>query len=353
MPGADALLLYGANGATGRRIVELAVGAGLRPVVAGRRRDALAEIGLGHQLEIRTAEAEDIGTVLDGIAVVVSCLPAYSVHGLPVVRAAVEAGVHYVDCSGEPAFLQHVVDHFDAPARRSGAVLVPAAGLGVASNLAVDEAARGLGAIQRVRTVYRFHDLRPSVGTLRSSLVLMAGPVMVFDGPSGRFVPSRGRVRRLSGGFGLPFPSNDPVMIHRSHPSATIESYLVSPVAPLAAPLLPAVSMICRHRSVVSALENLAGRRKGARAEGARGRIDVAVTVEGEAGQRTVATRVANVYDFTALVAFQAARRLLAADLPAGVHGPTELVDREALGLQTLPRPERSGPLSRTGRKLS
>lgn len=353
MPGADALLVYGANGATGRRIVELAVRAGLRPVVAGRRRDALAEVGLGHRLEVRTAEAEDIGTVLDGIDVVVSCIPAYGVHGIPVVRAAVEAGVHYVDCSGEPAFLQHVVDYFDGPARRSGTVLVPAAGLGVASNLAVDEAARGLGAIHRITTVYRFHDMRPSAGTLRSSLVLMAGPVMVFDGPSGRFVRSRRRVRRLAGGFGLPFPSNDPVMIHRSHPSATIESYLVNAVAPLAAPLLPAISMICRNRSVVGALEKLDGRLKGARAEGARGRIEVAVKVEGEAGRRTVTTRVANIYDFTALVAFQAARRLLAADLPSGVHGPTELVDPKALGLETLPRPERSGPLSVPGRAES
>src|SRR5438477_439059 len=121
----DRLLIYGANGATGRRIVELAVAAGLRPVVSGRRREALDELAQTFGVEIRPAGLSDVGSVLDGVRVVVSCVGPYIRYGVPVVRAAVEAGAHYVDCTGEPEYLQRVIDEFDQVARSGGSVLVP------------------------------------------------------------------------------------------------------------------------------------------------------------------------------------------------------------------------------------
>jgi short subunit dehydrogenase-like uncharacterized protein len=97
--------VLGATGSTGTRIAALAADAGVPTVVVGRRREALERLAHGTALEVRvsTPEPRALDEALAGANVVVNGVGPYSAFGRQVVEAAIRAGAHYVDFSGEPA----------------------------------------------------------------------------------------------------------------------------------------------------------------------------------------------------------------------------------------------------------
>ena len=65
------ILIYGANGYTGRLVVERALARGLRPVLAGRNRQAVEaladETGLSSRVfDLKGRVADDLGGVVGG-----------------------------------------------------------------------------------------------------------------------------------------------------------------------------------------------------------------------------------------------------------------------------------------------
>ncbi|MCO6485828.1 MAG: saccharopine dehydrogenase NADP-binding domain-containing protein, partial [Saprospiraceae bacterium] len=111
------LLLFGATGFTGQLVAaELARHAGrgsARIAIAGRARDRL--IALRDSLP---APATSIGIVLADVKdpaslqamaartrVLINTAGPYNWYGEPVVKACLEAGTHYLDITGEPAFV--------------------------------------------------------------------------------------------------------------------------------------------------------------------------------------------------------------------------------------------------------
>jgi short subunit dehydrogenase-like uncharacterized protein len=62
------LLIYGANGYTGALIARLAVARGLRPILAGRNREAVAALAVPLGLEYRVFALEDAAALDAGLA---------------------------------------------------------------------------------------------------------------------------------------------------------------------------------------------------------------------------------------------------------------------------------------------
>jgi hypothetical protein len=129
---ASRIVVFGATGYTGRLVAERLVAQGARPVLAGRDDARVAEIAerLGG-LETAHADAMRQNSVFDLVGrgdVLVSTVGPFVKWGTPAVRAAVAAGATYLDSTGEAAFIRRVFEEFDAPARRSGAALLPAMG---------------------------------------------------------------------------------------------------------------------------------------------------------------------------------------------------------------------------------
>ncbi|KAI5171504.1 hypothetical protein NEFER03_0826 [Nematocida sp. LUAm3] len=60
--------------------------------------------------------------------VVVNCIGPFIYTGLPIIEAAIRAGTHYVDCTGEPAFIQKSYDMFGEKAKKEGVMVVHACG---------------------------------------------------------------------------------------------------------------------------------------------------------------------------------------------------------------------------------
>ncbi len=122
------VLVHGATGHTGRFVVEELLGRGISPVLAGRSADRLAAAGPAG-LERRVFGFDDpvlLREALAGVGAVVNCAGPFLDTALPLARAAVEVGAHYLDVTAEQPVVQQLYGELDAPARSAGVAVVPA-----------------------------------------------------------------------------------------------------------------------------------------------------------------------------------------------------------------------------------
>jgi short subunit dehydrogenase-like uncharacterized protein len=121
-------MIYGANGYTGELIAREAVRRGHRPILAGRSTapvKALAE-ELGCAWRVFDLAAPE----LEGVRAVLHCAGPFSHTSAPMVRACLEARVHYLDITGEITVFESVFRR-DAEAKARGIVLLPGVGFDV------------------------------------------------------------------------------------------------------------------------------------------------------------------------------------------------------------------------------
>lgn len=127
------LLIYGANGYTGRLIAREAAQRRLKPLLAGRNRDqidALAkELGLLRRVFELDHPAE-IARNLDGVNLVLHCAGPFSRTAAPMLNACLDANVHYVDITGEIAVFE-LCHHAHIRARHQGTVVLSGSGFDV------------------------------------------------------------------------------------------------------------------------------------------------------------------------------------------------------------------------------
>jgi short subunit dehydrogenase-like uncharacterized protein len=135
------IILLGATGYTGRLTAEAMVRAGLAPVLAGRRHDAVARLAdrlaplaprPATEPSIAIADAGNPASVRRLIEssddVLVSTVGPFVEWGDAAVAAAVDAGAAYLDSTGEPPFIRRVFEDFGPRAAASGARLITAFG---------------------------------------------------------------------------------------------------------------------------------------------------------------------------------------------------------------------------------
>ncbi|MEO7432351.1 MAG: saccharopine dehydrogenase NADP-binding domain-containing protein [Dokdonella sp.] len=129
----DPILIYGANGYTGALIAEEAVRRGLKPVLAGRNRDALDALAQKLSLTRRVFTLEDpaeIARHFDGIDLLLNCAGPFSQTAVPLLEACLEHSVHYLDITGEIDVF--ALCHRAQPrAQRQGIVVAPGVGFDV------------------------------------------------------------------------------------------------------------------------------------------------------------------------------------------------------------------------------
>lgn len=125
-------MLFGATGYTGRLTAEALADSGASFAIAGRNRSKLQALAqqLGHP-ETHVVEGGDIGALVDalgGCKVLVTTVGPFVRLGETAVRAALEAGVHYIDSTGEGPFIDRLRTEFNPAALEAGSVLAPAMG---------------------------------------------------------------------------------------------------------------------------------------------------------------------------------------------------------------------------------
>jgi hypothetical protein len=118
---AGRIVVFGATGYTGTLTARALVAKGARPVLAGRDRTALATLAeeLGG-LETARADVEEprsVRALVERDDVLVTTVGPFLKYGHAALDAAVDAGAHYIDCTGEPPFVREVFESYGPKAR--------------------------------------------------------------------------------------------------------------------------------------------------------------------------------------------------------------------------------------------
>lgn len=61
--------------------------------------------------------------------IIVTTIGPYSLYGEHAYKACAEAGTHYVDVTGEAAWVHKMIKTYEATAKQTGAILIPQAGI--------------------------------------------------------------------------------------------------------------------------------------------------------------------------------------------------------------------------------
>jgi short subunit dehydrogenase-like uncharacterized protein len=345
------IVLFGATGYTGRLTAEALIARGAAPVLAARNAAALeklaADLGGAETAVADVTEPDSVRALLDRGDVLVTTVGPFLRYGGPALAAAVAAGAHYFDSTGEGPFISTVFDH-DDEARKAGVGLLTAFGFDfVPGNLAAGLALRDAPDAVRADIGYFIASPGASGGTRAS----MAG--MLFEHGfalrGGRIVPERtgSRIRTFDVAgrprTGVSIPGSEHLALSRAYPRLReADVYLGLP--PAAARAMQAGSLLTGalarvepvKRLAEGALERVVKGSTGGPGREARARTRSWAVAEAldDTGRVLASVTLAGVdpYDFTsAILAWGAQAALDGGLLGVGALGPVE-----AFGLETL-----------------
>jgi len=223
---AGRIVLFGATGYTGELVARALVARGAAPVLAARsqaRVEALASQLGGLEFALADiARPASVRALVEAGDVLISTVGPFVRWGDPAVRAAIDAGAHYLDSTGEPPFIRDVFERHGIAAETAGVGLLTAFGYDyVPGNLAGALALREAG--ERAVSVDVAYFLggagaQPSGGTRASSVGLLAEPAYAFAG--GRLGGERTarRLRSFDGRPAVSIGGTEQFALPRVHP---------------------------------------------------------------------------------------------------------------------------------------
>ena len=114
------ITVYGATGYTGKLVAAELASREVPFIVAGRNREKLEALadrldGPGGKPEshaVATTDPRGLKELFARSGAVIACAGPFSLHGEPVLAAAVEAGTHYLDTTGEQPFVRLAFDTY-------------------------------------------------------------------------------------------------------------------------------------------------------------------------------------------------------------------------------------------------
>src|SRR3954469_23222982 len=122
------IVLFGATGYTGDLTARALVARGQRPVLAARNPERVvalaAELGGLETGVADVSQRASIRALLKPGDVLISTVGPFSRWGEAAVTAAVDAGAHYLDSTGEPPFIREVFERHGPAAAKAGPRLV-------------------------------------------------------------------------------------------------------------------------------------------------------------------------------------------------------------------------------------
>ena len=195
------IVLFGATGYTGRLTAAALARRNTSFAIAGRDeaklRDLATSTGSPDVHVVSVGDIEGLVRALEGAKVIVTCVGPFAELGTTAAEAALRAGVHYIDSTGEGVFIDRLIDDFHHRAQRAGVAMAPALGFDeVPGDLALVLATDGIDDPDVVLT-YAL-PTQASTGTLKSALSIVGttGPwiidragVQVGAGRHSRWVP--------------------------------------------------------------------------------------------------------------------------------------------------------------------
>lgn len=127
------LVIYGAYGYTGKLVSELAAQQGRKVLLAGRRKEPLAQLAQSLKLPYQTADLEDaagLDALLQQAPMVLHCAGPFSRTARQMAAACLRTRTHYLDITGELAVLEYL-HTLDGAAKQANIQIMPGVGFDV------------------------------------------------------------------------------------------------------------------------------------------------------------------------------------------------------------------------------
>lgn len=250
------IAVYGATGFTGRLVSQELERSGADFILAGRSQeklDALAR-SLDRSPPTRAVTVDDgagLRDLLDDCSTVIACAGPFTLHGEPVLEAAVATGTDYLDTTGEQPFIRLAYDTYGPRAARGNTAVIPGMGFDyVPGDMIASLTAAGLGRLDTVRLAYAT-SFQMTRGTMLSALEMIKGGDLQWK--DSRLVPAPQSISRGEFDFGPPlgeqamtrYPAGEQIMLPRHLDVRTVETMLsASSIAP--GPLTDLTPMVAR-----------------------------------------------------------------------------------------------------------
>ena len=335
--GSRTVALLGATGFTGRLTAAELTRRGVHHRLGGRSKERLEAVpSQAERHVVDIADPASLDAFLDGADVLITCVGPFTLHGMPVVDAAVRTGTSYLDSTGEFTFMAEVYERY----RSAGSAVVPACGFDyVPGDLAAAVAVEELGGVaEEIDVVYRLRDIKPSRGTALSAAAAVS---------SASVVPHRLVVGGPDGPLSaVEVPWGEGVTVPLHQPTARLRTGLAMPdvvtrMAAASAPLAPVLGALTRRAGPL--MGRLAERLPEGPSDVARGRSRALVVAEARGAGRTarVAVDCRDIYGLTARLLVEAALRVTG----TGAMAPAEALPARAF-LDAVSGEDTNGSLS-------
>ncbi len=325
-------MIYGANGYTGRLIAAEAVARGERPLLAGRRAEAIEPLARQLGLESRVFGLDDGDGVAEAIAdqeLVLHCAGPFLDTNKPMLKACLRSEVHYLDITGEAMVFERVMRWRDSFVE-AGIVALPGVGFDVVPS---DCLARLLK--QRLPSAHRLTlgirlQTSASPGTARTYVhALPAGGIVRREGAI-TLVPPAWRTRMIDFGEGpeetMSIAWGDVSTAHHSCGYTEIEAYFqVRPWVIWAFRLTRPLRFALAPKRFRDALGGLAARLYAGPDAAARAENGARIwgRAEDPSGRSvTMLLRGPDAYAITVDAALEATAAVLAGEVAAGGYTP-------------------------------
>lgn len=127
------ILVYGANGYTGRLVVKAAAEQQIPILIAGRKAAAIQSLAEKHGFSYRVFGLDDkneLRAALAEVKLVLNCAGPFPRTAPQLVEMCLDMGIHYLDITGEIAMFEWMKT-LDSRAKSAGIVLLPGVGFDV------------------------------------------------------------------------------------------------------------------------------------------------------------------------------------------------------------------------------
>ena len=350
------IVLFGATGFTGELTARALAARGARPLLVGRGAERVRALASELGLESATADAtapraaDAIAELLGPGDVLVTTVGPFVRWGEPAVHAAIAAGAHYLDATGEAPFIRAIFERDGPAAATAGSALLTAMGYDyVPGNLAGALALRHAGAgATRVDVAYFVSGDRGgqfSGGSRASAAGMLAAPAYAFRDGRLRSERTARDVRSFAGRPAVSIGASEQFALPHVHEGLRDVGVWLGWFGPASRPLQlisGATALATKLPGVRSAITGSAARvvrgSTGGPDAAARARVRsrILAIASDAAGRELASVRIegASPYDFTAEMLAWGAVRIAESGVPGrGALGPVE-----AFGLDDLER---------------
>ncbi len=326
-------LIYGSYGYSGALIAEEALRRGLRPRLAGRDRQRLADQAQALGLQFHHAPLEDpraLDQALSKLPLVLHCAGPFSKTSQPMVEACLRAGRHYLDITGEIEVFERLAT-LDDRAQVRETMLLPGVGfIAVPADCLAAHLKSRLPSAQTLRLATSSLG-RASRGTTKTVIEHLDQPGMIRrDGELVR-VPAAWKTQQVDFGEGpqwcVTMPLGELSAAYFSTRIPNIEVYIaISPVRRMLMKLGRHFLWALAPRPIRRLLTGLIDRAPQGPSEteraGGRGLLWGEV-IDGQGGRAVSRLRTPETYNLTVMTALAVVEKVLSGIAPPGFQTPS------------------------------